>query len=389
MFEIRKSLRALVAVGCVVLFAVAACGGQDEEAAQAAGAGAANVAEAERRLEAYREGQFESPPTTAPTPQPGKNVWIVTYGLASTPAANFDRGAREAAEVMGWKTHSCDGKFSPDQWQQCYRQAIAAGADGLAIYVNDCASTQAALREARKAGVALVSAEAADCDDQKEGAEPLFDAQLEFAQGSYRDWLAALLKPSAAYLVSKLGDDARVLLVHEAGNFAVGIMSEAFREELRELCPACEIVDTVEYTGDQLGAPLQAKLGQALLKNPDANAIVTPYDDPALKGAVQAVRESGRSDEILLTAGVGIKPALDLLREGDIDGEYVQDIAWEGWGVMDTLNRLFNGEKPKPSGQGIGWVDAENVPPAGEGYQPPIDYEAIYRKALAGRGGQG
>ena len=378
----RKTL--VLATGCLGLLAVAACGSGDAASTTDADESSADVAAAERRLEVYRAGEFQSPPTTAPKPQPGKEVWIITYGLASTPAVDFDRGAREAAEVMGWKTTSCDGKFSPDQWQQCYRQAIAAGADGLAVYVNDCASTQTALREANEAGIFVASAEAADCDDQEPGAEPLFDAQLEFAQGGFRDWLAYLLEPSAAYVVSELGDEARVILVNEAGNYAVGIMTEAFETYLQDFCPACEIVDTVDYTGDELGAPLQAKIGQSLLKNPDANAIVTPYDDPAMTGAVPAVRESGRRGDILVTAGVGIKPALDLVRSGDIAGEYVQDIAWEGWGVMDSLNRLFNNEEPLPSGQGIGWIDSSNVPIDGEGFTPPIDYRAIYTKALSG-----
>lgn len=387
MLDVRRLRRVLTGTtACLAVLVVAACGGSSEGDDGSTGSGeGADVAEAERVLEAYRAGQFESPPTTAPTPQPGKNVWIVTYGLASTPGQDFDRGAKEAAEVMDWTTTSCDGKFSPDQYQQCYRQAIAAGADGLAIYVNDCASTQAALREVRAAKIPIVSAEAADCDDQKEGAEPLFDAQVEFAQGSFRDWLAALLEPVAAYVVTEKGADARIILLDETGNYAVGIMRDAFKQHIEELCPGCEIVDTVDYTGDEFGAPLQAKIGQALLKNPDANVIVTPYDDAAQVGAVPAVRESGRRGDILITAGPGSGTALDLIRSGDIAGGYAQDLSWEGWATMDALNRLFNGEEPMPSGQGIGWIDADNVPSGT--YESPIDFAAIYTEAMTGGAG--
>ena len=397
MFEVRRWRHGLVAAGCAALVAIAGCGGSDEESSAGSTQGAtggsataadsgAHVEEAKQLLESFREGQFGTPPTTGPKPQPGKNIWILTYGLAASPAADFDRGVREAAKVAGWKTTSCDGKFSADQWQQCIRQATAAGADGLALYTVDCASTQEALRGARKAGVIIATAESADCDDQKPGAEPLFDAQLEFEQGSFRDWLSALLYPSIAYVVSELGADARVMLINETGNFATGIMSDAFRKKFKELCPACEIADTVDYSGDEFGAPLQAKVGQALLENPDVNAIVTPYDDAALNGVVQAVRESGRNqDDLIVTAGIGIKPALELVRENrGIDGLYAQDISWEGWGVADSLNRLFNGEKPQPSGQGIGWIDRGNVPPAGQAYEPPVDFAAIYRKTLGG-----
>lgn len=373
------------AAACLAILAAAACGSPGDGAAPVTGGEGADVAKAKAALESFRAGESESPPTTAPKPQPGKNVWIVTYGLASTPAVEFDLAAKDAAAVMGWETTSCDGRFSPDQWQQCYRQAIAAGADGLAIYVNDCASTQTALREVQAANIITVSAEAADCDDQQQGAEPLFDAQVEFAQGTFRDLLAELLEPSAAYVVSELGAEARIILVNETGNYGVGIMTDGVKKYLGELCPGCQIVDTVEYTPDEMGAPLQAKIGQALLKNPGANAVIAPYDDVA-QSVVPAVRESGRSGDIIVTAGPGNDATLDFIRAGDVAGGYANDVKWEGWATMDALNRLFNGEEPKSSGMGITWMDAENVPVAGEEYKSPFDFEAIYTKALTGGG---
>jgi ribose transport system substrate-binding protein len=391
MFEVRRSVWALAALAtCAFALVLAGCGDSDDGDSDDSGSSeGANVADAEAALESYKEGVFEEPPTDAPTPQPGKNVWIVTYGLAATPAADFDRGAQDAAEVMGWETTSCDGKFSPNQWQACYRQAIADNADGLAIYTNDCASTRQALQEARDAGILISTAEAADCDDQEEGAQPLFDAQLEFAQGSYADWLGSLLEPSAAFVAIDGGEGSKVILLNEAGNFAIEEnMSPAFEEHLERFCPSCEIVETVDYTGDDFGAPLQEKVAQALLQNPDAEYVVAPYDDPALN-AVPAVREAGREGEVKVTGGIGIDPALELAHDGQLAGLYAQEIAWEGWGAMDNLNRLFNGEDPVPQGQGIGWLDETNLPPEGESYESPIDYEAIYRASLGGGGSEG
>lgn len=388
MFDVRRRpVWALVAAtGVFLLVAAVGCGGGDDDDSSGT-SGGVNTEEAEEVLQSYKDGQFGEPPSEAPTPEPGKNVWIVTYGLAATPAADFDQGAKDAAKVMDWDTTSCDGKFSPNQWQQCYRQAIADDADGLAIYVNDCASTKQALQEARKAGVVISTAEAADCDDQEKGAKPLFDAQLEFDQGSYADWLGSLLEPSAAFVATDGGEGSKVILMNEAGNFAIEEnMSPQFEEHLARFCPSCEIVDTVDYTGDELGEPAQEKVAQALLQNPDAEYVVTPYDDPALS-AVPAVREAGRQGEVKVTAGIGIEPALDLAREGRIAGLYAQEIAWEGWGVMDNLNRLFNGEDPVPQNQGIAWVDESNLPAKGEFFESPVDYEAIYTESLGGGGG--
>ena len=384
MHSYRRTLKtASVAAVGVALLVLAGCSGAADEAGDGEALTDAQIAAAQAELESYRAGVFESPPTTGPAPAPDKNVWIVTYGLAATPGADFDRGAREAAEVLGWTTTSCDGEFSPSKWQDCYRQAIAAGADGLAIYVNDCASTQAALREAHEAGLKIASAEASDCSDQEEGAEPLFDHQLQFAQGTLFDWLGELLYPAAAKVTTELGADARIMLMTELGAPSVKIMNDSVTEYLADTCPGCQVVTTIDYTGDEFGAPLQEKVGQALLANPEINAIIAPYDDAALN-ALAAVRENG--GDIMLTAGPGSDSTIDLIRSGELTGGYAQELAWEGWGVMDALNRLFNGEEPVSSGQGIGWIDIDNLPAEGESYASPIDYKAIYTKTFRGEG---
>lgn len=49
---------------------------------------------------------------------------------------------------------------------------------------------------------------------------------------------------------------------------------------------------------------------------------------------------------------------------------------------MDTMNRLLNGEDANVnSGIGVKLFDADNGMPAGDLWEPPFDYKALYRQA--------
>jgi len=55
---------------------------------------------------------------------------------------------------------------------------------------------------------------------------------------------------------------------------------------------------------------------------------------------------------------------------------------WLGWATIDTLNSVFHGQQPQESG--IGWqlIDLQhNLPAAGKGWEPAVDYVAAYKKA--------
>ena len=392
MFQLLRYLIVTLSVA-VVGFGFAACGDDDSGDQNASAEGSAGgsslsaqegIERAEEKLDSfYSMETFKPPPSESPPPQQGKNVWIITLGLAQDASADFDDGATEAGKAMGWETTSCDGEFSPDKWSQCIRQAITDNADGIALYVIDCASIQAPLQQAGDAGITIVSAEAPDCSDQEENGQTLFDAKISFTQGTFADWLSAQIEANADWIISNTGGEAKIIELHETDAWALNLMHEAFQDEISSLCPDCEIVDTIEFVGADLEGPLREKVEQSLLQNPDANVVAGQYDDPALTVAPAVRQAKSQGQEIFSTGGVGGEAAMDLVREDNgIDAAYVYDIEWEGFHAVDTLNRLFAGQKPVPSGVGVGMVDRENnLPPAGQGWTTDVDFKSAYRQA--------
>jgi ribose transport system substrate-binding protein len=383
----RIALYAVLALA-LALF-VAACGDDDDSGgtstADAAGeqaGGDDGVAAAKQTLAALYTGEtFKEPPQDSPKPEAGKNVWVIPFGLEAPEGADWSKAAKRAGEVMGWDVTSFDGKFSPDEYLQGIRQAIADKADAIALYVIDCAPVRAGLQQAREAGIKIVAAQGADCDQTKEGSEPLFDGSVDYTQGDFEEWGRALGAAQADWIIAKTDGKAKAIELWETDTFITNAMHEGYVAEMGT-CSGCEIVGTVEFLATDFGPKLQEKAEQALLKQPDANAVAVPYDGVMTAGVAPAIKSSGRSDQLFVIAGVGLEANIELIRSGGgQDAGYGVSVRWEGYAAMDAVNRLLNGEEPANSGNGIGMFDAENGLPDSGQWEPPIDFAAGYEKA--------
>src|SRR5689334_17567875 len=129
----------VVVVACLAAAAaLAACGGSSDssssggttgESSNASQAGGGDSA-AQKRLAELYEGTYALPPKTAPKPQPGKTIWLISCGQQIGACANGTRGAQEAAEALGWSTKVFDTKGDPSEMLNGVRSAVAGGADG-------------------------------------------------------------------------------------------------------------------------------------------------------------------------------------------------------------------------------------------------------------------
>lgn len=383
-----------LALAAMCAVALASCGGSNDEATGGGSGGGGGSAEAvdaaAERVEAlYRGDSFAEPPAESPRPAPNQNVWIVSTSLELPASAIFNDGAKAAARTMGWDITVFDGKFSSDRYLEGIRQAIADNADGILVYNVDCALVQPALAEARRADVPVVATESTDCDEAKQGAPSLFDASIvyEAGDGSFRGYFTELGRAQADWVIANGDGDSQVIVLKMIDLSSSLMITDGFVDQIESECPDCEIVRTVEFTGADLGPPLQEKVAQALLQHPDADAMEVAYDDIVTAGVAPAIMSSGRNDSLDFVAGGGFEPNLDLVRSNrGQDAGYAIALEWEGYAAMDTLNRVLNDETPVSSGIGISLFDEEHNLPASGSWQPEIDYAAKYRAAWLGEG---
>lgn len=89
----------------------------------------------------------------------------------------------------------------------------------------------------------------------------------------------------------------------------------------------------------------------------DLKAIASNNDDMAL-GAIQALKDSGRSD--ILVIGVDATPdGLNALKNGELAATVFQDAAGQGGGAIDLAYKAAKGDKPEQEK----WIDFKLVTP--------------------------
>lgn len=398
----KLHLATVFAVLALAGLGISACGGSESTGTESTSTGAGLNADTEKAIEGAFVGSYGKPPTSSPKPEAGKNIWFITLDSSladhKAPGQIFD-----AAEALGWNVKMYDGKFSPDTIVTGLRQAIADKADGVMLYAVDCPNVKAGLEDVNKAGIPIVSWEGIDCnqevDQQGELSETKdrrhFDAQVVYndpdnpgKQLEYTDFYRDVMGYyQGLVMIGGTDGKAKIIKLKETDIASTLLGDKGFEQALADHCPDCEVVETIEFVGTEIGPPLQQKVSQAISRNPDANAIFGVYDAPT-ESVAPAVLASGRSDDLFVVGGEGVPSIVKRVADNQgVDAGVGFPVRWESWAGLDAMNHLLAGETPPdkvgwPSGHGVQAYDRErNLPPAGERFDGSVDFESAYLKA--------
>ncbi len=376
--SVHRFLAAIAMVGALI--GVAACGSDDSSSDSTAASGEATSledtkAEVEKLL--GPEGTFVEEPTTAPAPPPNKRVTLVSCGQALSTCATSIDGAKEAAEALGWTATIFDSKGDPATAATGIRQAIASDVDGVYVYFLDCQYIQGALKEAKEANLPVVTAEGYDCSESEEGAPSLWTYQIEYLDGrGYIEQGEAWGRSIADYAIAEQEGDSKAIVFGD-DTYLANLATFDGIQAGYDACETCSL-EVVKFPLAAFGTSLQRIAEQELLKNPDVNTVLTTYEAVSLE-VYPAVRSSGR--DLLMFYGEGGEAGMDLLRENGNGYVSGWPVDWEGWAAIDALQRIFNGEEPVNTGQGLQLVNEEhNLTESGR-YQSPIDFPTMYKEA--------
>jgi ribose transport system substrate-binding protein len=370
---------------CVAALAVAGCGDDDGDSGGKTKASTSDVpADVKASIAEATKGTWAAPPTSAPKPPAGANVWIISCGQQVASCNTPSAAVKEAAQAIGWKPTIADGKFTPTGFSAAIRQAIAAKADGIVLVSIDCPAAKQAIRDAKGAGIKVAALYSMDCDDRFVGGTPEFDAGVKI-QGSqsYGEVVERWAAVKADNVIDVTDGKAKVINFKQNEFLTVRHIQEGFEQRLKT-CSTCEIVETISITAADFGPKLSAKVQSALLKHPEANVLEVPYDGAILAGVGTGVRAAQRAGKIYVQGAEALPPNVELIRKqtGEESSAVGFPAVWLGWAAIDTMNSLLAGEEPQESG--IGWqiIDVDrNMPPEGSTWEPDVDYKAAYKKA--------
>jgi ribose transport system substrate-binding protein len=378
-------------ISLVAAFALAACsnsatGSSTASSPASSGGSAAPVAGATDPAAASKKaytGVVEQPPSSPVKPAANALAWVVSCGQQVPTCAGPAAAAVTAAKTAGWDVKLCDGKLNPQGWAACIRQGISAKATGIIVIGQDCNSFQAALQEAKAAGIPTIGAGGNDCDVT--GGQKLFSATVQsLAKMTNQQWWAELGALQADWIIAKTNGKAQVLSVQFTDAVWGGWIQDGFTKELAT-CADCKVVSTLKVgNADVATGKLPQMFGNALLKAPTVNAVDVPLDGWFFAGLSQAVQSSGRGAQLAVVGAFGEPGNLDLIRKGiGEDATVAFNAEWIGWSGIDNLARVLAKQPAQPAGAGLQVIDANhNMPAAGETfrYEPAVDFEGAYKK---------
>lgn len=376
---------------------VAGCGGaggnagSESSGAATVGSAAEGDFDAKSNVEALFAGTFTQPPSDSPAPASGKNVWLISLDQSLPAAAAPARAAEEAAKALGWDITVFDSKSDPAAANNGINQAVAAGADAVVSLYWDCSTIKAGLLTAKSANVTRVAIEADDCPDS-----PLYDHVVSYNNlpdfygglpGDFRNFIPAYQRMLADYLIAR--GSSKILFVTETD---LGVLKRATEAALDQLskCTSCEVVNVPILVNDY-GPNLQQKVQQALLKNPDIDAVMVLSDTMLSTGVIAALKSANLWGKVAISGGEGSEEMVAVMRDYPADWAFgIFPVQWDAYASMDALNRIFNGQQPvAETGMGLQLVDHDhNLPATGNVLAPtqngvPIDFAAAYEKAWA------
>jgi ribose transport system substrate-binding protein len=389
-----RSLAARVGVVLTVAVGVAACGSSSSSSSSSstsassppatqAAANAAVPTDLTAAVNHGYKGTWQSPPRTAPTPTPGKNVWIISCGQLYAPCQQLSSSAATSAKLLGWKTTLVDGKAAPSTANALISQAIAAKADGIMVEAFDCPGIKSGLLAAQAAKIPVVTTGSLDCNQAPYHGASLYTATLKWNnQANVGTYFYNQGVARADYLIDKIGAKGTVINLQEVQQGVQQYQNQGFSHEMAAECTQCKLVN-VPWTFAEVPTQATAIWKAAMQQNPDAVAIANGVDAIAGLGLLQAMQESGTKAK--LYGGEGGVANTTLISKGEQQSAVFVPYGWFGWGMTDMLERIFAGVKPAqlPSeGGGFQYIDkTHNLPPAGQAFTPSMNFEAVYKKA--------
>ncbi len=393
MRRITASLRPrLLVVGVLgAMLITSACGGGSTSSSATS---ADSLAKTTDLVDAAYKGTDRPLPTSGPAIKSDQSLWIVSCSQGAPGCATPTQSMKEAASSVGWDVTVADGKLDFSIYSNLIRQAIAAKADAIALVAIDCASVQAPLAEAKKAGIKIYGLLSFDCNVPDASNTALFDGSLGLggADASLADYLSSLGETAANYIIAKTKGKAQVVEIYESDVLFDKYVGDGF-EKAMKTCSGCEYKRVTITAADYANGGVQSKASAGVARQPNANAIFAPVDALITLGVAQAAKAAPKGT---ILAGIGgLEPNVEQIAGGGPQ-TFAAGLPFTriGYAAVDDLNRILSGEDRVDQGIGTQAIDATHNLPSDPAYydgnvdadgKPLVDYRAEYAKLWAAK----
>ena len=312
-------------------------------------------------------------PTIGPKAIKGKFIVYVADTQTSAGASGSAAGAREAANVIGWKFQIIDGENTASGEAAALEQAIALRPDGIIVGGLDATQFKPLFRRASEQNIKIVSWHSASTPGPVPEVPDIF---WNLSTDPY-----AIGNIAGKYAVAHSDGKADAVLFADQ-QFALAITKINGERNGITACATCNVlaIENAPYT--QISQRVPSLMSTLLQRYGDRLGYVLAFNDLYFDFSVPTLRAAGVAPTGVphfISAGDGSVSAYERIRNGQYQiGTVPEPLNLHGWQAIDELNRAFAGEKPSGYITRVHLVTVDNINSDG-GPQNHFDPENGYR----------
>jgi ABC-type sugar transport system substrate-binding protein len=340
--------RRLVAGLAVCGLALAACGSDDDPAAEPTEESVSEPtaapaddpvdepsvsAEAEARVAAFRQPLTELPLNAPIAIEPGTKVFYVQCSVSA--CAEIAVGLEAAADFAGWELEVASHQDTPDTVATAFDAAIAAQPDVVLSSGNPREWFASQLATLEEQGIPLVTW------SLPEGYEPGEGINVNLLTDDDYYFYGVLMADYAAVTSA----NQEVLFVGLPTFPVLSTVQQGFEDEISTVCPDCT-VKVIEVAVTDLGTNLPGTIISELQANPGIDMIAYAFGG-MLFGVPEAIEAADLGDQAKAISQAGGPLNFGFIASGQHQVAEV-GIASElmGWRAIDAAARILAGEGP-------------------------------------------
>ncbi len=234
---------------------------------------------------------------SAKTPEKIEQIGLMVQDMSNPFFSAMDKGAKKAAEAIGAKLNTQDAQLDLANQNTQIDAFIQQGVDLIVISAVDEAGIEPAIQRAKEAGIIVIAV-----DTPAHGADVVI--MTDAVQAGER---------SCDYLFTQMGGKGEVLLVD-------GTPIQTIVDRITGCRNVAENYPDIKIVGQQASKNDRASglmvTTDMLTAHPDVTGIFG-MNDPSALGAVLAVEQAGKAEQIKVTGVDGSPEAVEeLKREG-------------------------------------------------------------------------
>ncbi|MBU8864806.1 sugar ABC transporter substrate-binding protein [Paenarthrobacter aromaticivorans] len=371
---------AVVAVFTCLVALITGCGpaATTQSSAQDSGASSAFTAKVAADVATATAAQTASTNPVPATSDPivhGKKIVVIPCSMAVEGCARPARSIIEAAHLLGWEASIDDPASDSTKISAAIQRAVSKKADAIALTSIDAAAVQGDIKAARDAGIAVTCNMCGNKDDLYESMVPSLDENNK----------AGYLLGEFAYLEARKRFNSApkfiVLTDPEFDTVKARVSGlKQFIDDCKAAGAGCEKVAEGSFLAGEISTVAPGRVAQLVRSNPGYNVMFAGFD-AAMLFFSQGLQQAGLADT-KKAFGISVDADVantEMIRKGGFQAASVGfAFGRAGYGHVDNLNRLFDGQAPVDQGVTGKLVTKDNVPGSG-GWDGDFDATTLYK----------